>query len=63
MWKFKGWFGRPMKCVDRCLFVDVVSGKEVGVYRDAGTSVEYMAEGPWSWFRIALSRRNHGTVE
>lgn len=48
-------FGRPMECLDRCLFVDVVSGKEVGLYRDLRTGSEYMASGPWSWFRVALS--------
>lgn len=55
MRKIAAWilFGRPMECIDRCLFVDVVSGLEVGVYRDSRTGAEYLSNGPWSWFRVA----------
>lgn len=43
--------GRPMRCIRRCHFVDRVSGKSVGLYRDAFDRA-WLAEGPWSLFRV-----------
>lgn len=45
-------WGRPMERIVRCLFVDRVSHREVGLYRDTRTGALYMAEGPWAWFRV-----------
>lgn len=43
--------GYPMTCVERCRFIDRVSGKEVGVYRDRYGRT-YLAEGPFATFRV-----------
>lgn len=44
--------GRPMKRV-RYAFTDAVSGKEVFYFRD-DIGLNWLAEKPWSWFRIAV---------
>ncbi len=45
--------GRPMQLVDRCLFVDVVTGYEVGVYRDFWGR-GWLAENRFSLFRVRV---------
>jgi hypothetical protein len=42
--------GRPMKHVE-FLFTDVVSGRGVHSFIDC-YGRRWMAEGPWSWFRV-----------
>jgi len=41
----------PMKCVERCHFVDVVSGASVGIYEDR-FGRQWLAEGRFSLFRV-----------
>lgn len=43
--------GYPMTCIERCRFVDKVSGAEVGLWRDRYGRT-YMAEGKFATFRI-----------
>ncbi len=47
--------GRPMTFVATC-FVDVVSGRQVCLWRDRYNRL-WMATNAWSWFRV---RPNHG---
>lgn len=42
--------GRPMRLIEP-LFTDTVSGKAVGLYEDT-LGRQWMAEGPWSLFRV-----------
>jgi hypothetical protein len=51
--------GRPMRCVDSCVFVDRVSGKSVGRYVDRWGR-EFLSEGPWSLFRVRAGRQGDG---
>jgi len=46
--------GRPMYCVDKCLFIDKVSGKEVGMYVDH-KGRRWMATSRWDLFREQMS--------
>jgi hypothetical protein len=43
--------GYPMACVEKCRFIDRVSGNEVGVYRDRYGRT-FLAEGRLSTFRV-----------
>lgn len=47
--------GRPMLPFDRA-FTDSVSGKPVFYCLDAFDRV-WLAEGPWSWFRVSVEPR------
>lgn len=43
--------GYPMVCIERCRFVDKVSGASVGLYRDRYGRT-YLAEGRFATFRV-----------
>lgn len=47
----------PMEQIERCLFVDLVSGASVGVYRERITGRVVMAESHWAWFRVPAAQR------
>ena len=47
--------GRPMKLIENCRFVDVVSGKSVNLYKSRLDGKEFLAENKWSIFRVERS--------
>ncbi len=52
--------GRPMTCVDERRFVDVVSGRIVGLYRDKFGRKWLADRGAWSLFRVKSKERLRG---
>ncbi|AMO44241.1 hypothetical protein DSS3P8_183 [Roseobacter phage DSS3P8] len=44
----------PMTCIDGCLFIDKVSGEEVGEYVDRDGQ-HWMATSRWDLFRVSMS--------
>lgn len=50
-WKLTG--GRPMRQMGH-RFIDRVSGKSVYAWEDK-LGRTYLAEGPWSWFRVGIN--------
>lgn len=46
--------GRPMHLIDPCRFIDIISGKSVGLYEDRFGRKHLAANGPWSRFRVEI---------
>lgn len=49
LWRFIR--GYPMTCVQKCRFIDKVSGNEVGLYRDRYGRT-FLAEGSYALHRV-----------
>lgn len=58
MQRFICWLlgGRPMTALDEPPFIDVVSGHTVRYWQDR-YGRQWMAEGPWSGFRVPVIYR------
>ena len=52
--------GRPMRLI-RTMFTDNVSGRSVGLYEDT-RGRQWMAEGPWSLFRVSHADQPEPTI-